>query len=525
MTSFFEKISGQVSIVKSQKINHPRVQIYISLVFLMVFASVLCWINFNSHFNGFFRNDNHEYCQIARNFYEGNGYSTSVLRPIAYKFFDTLPQPEVTRLPIYPFFLSLFFHIFGPNDLTVVLFNSLFYITLTVFAFLVAFELSKNVFISLVAALMTASMESFFRDTITAEPNIFYTTLFLLFIYVYLKFPRKIFLHGIFLAVLYLARPNTLFVLIGFFIALFISKKNWGERFSASFHLSAGFIIGLIPYMIRNYMVIGKPLFSLYKYSLLLLTEGFPSYTIWTMIPNVDPIAYAISHPSEMAQKSYHFFNFLLDDFLDVYKPFFLLLVGIGFFLPLNNSRLKFLKLMIIAGFISQTILLLPVGPAAYYYLFFFPLIITLALMPALEYLKKYAPVVCLCALAVFLYTTVPYWKSPKPANPFPTIGKQVAGLTDKKDIILTDIPWEIAWYANRKTIWLTYDLDTLKTISRTLKPKYILLTGRFYAPYKDNLWPRVAQSREFALNIGYRLINFIELEDRSIALFYISID
>lgn len=498
-----------------------RTSIIVCVTVLSLLAALIAWSNFKLHFNGFIRNDNHEYCEIARNFYEGNGYSTSVLRPMAYKFFTTLPQPEVTRMPIYPYFLSLSFHILGPNDITIVIFNSIFFVALVAITFLVAFELSQNILISLMTALITASMQAFFRDTITAEPNIFFTVMFLIFIYLYLKFPSKIFLHGIALAVLYLIRANTLFVFAAFCIALFISGKSWKERFSSPFVLTAGFAIGLVPYMIRNYLVIGKPFFSLYSYSFLLLTKSFPLYTIWTIIPNVDPTAYALSHPSEMIQKAYFFFFSLINDFIAVYKPVFLLLLGVGFFLPSHNPRLKFLKLVIIAGFIIQTILLLPVGPVAYYYIFFFPLMISLASINTKERLKQYAPVVLLCALAVLIYGTVPFWKSPKPANPFPAIGRQIAELTDKNDIILTDIPWEISWYANRRTLWLPLDINTLTTISRTLKPKYILIIGYMYAPYKDNIWPRIAHSPDVAKAIGYRVVKPILFANRPIALLY----
>lgn len=497
----------------------------VALSFLVIIASGICWFNYQSHFNGFIRNDNHEYCQIARNFYEGNGYSTSVLRPMAYKYFQTLPQPEVMRMPIYPYMLSLFFHMLGPNDLTIVLFNSLFFIFLVGITFLLSMELSGNIFISMVAALMAASMKAFFVDTITAEPNIFFTTIFLLFIYIYVKFPRMLLLHGILLAILYLIRANTLFVFGAFCVALFITKKTWKERFSAPVILTAGFALGLVPYMIRNYAVIGTPFFSLYKYSFLLMTKEFPQYTIWTIIPNIDPSAYILSHSSEMIRKSYEYFIFLLYNFLAVYNPVFLLITGIGFFLPLSNPRMKALKIMIIAGFISQTLFLLPIGPVPYYYVFFFPLILVIAVSNARQLLEKYTPAALCCILVIFLYIALPYWKEPRQMNPFPSIGKQIAEVTEKKDIIMSDIAWEIAWYADRRTIWLTYDVETLRTISQTLKPKYILIIGYMNAPSRDNIWRRVSLSPTVAETIGYQLEKPIFFEDRPVALLYKSKD
>ncbi|MDA8082577.1 MAG: glycosyltransferase family 39 protein, partial [Nitrospiraceae bacterium] len=187
-------------------------RIIASVSFLAIVSALVCWFNFSLHFNGFILNDYHEYCQIARNFYEGNGYSTSVLRPIAYKFFTTLPQPEVTRVPLYPFSLSLFFHLFGPNDNAVVLFNSICYVALAILIFLIAFELSGEYIVGLLASLMTISMKSFIEYTITAEPNVFYAALIAAFFLFYLRHPEKTLIQGILLGILYLVRANSLFV-------------------------------------------------------------------------------------------------------------------------------------------------------------------------------------------------------------------------------------------------------------------------------------------------------------------------
>lgn len=515
--------SSAINITASAPHESKRQHIYIaaSLVFLVLVTSIVSWANFKYKFNGFVLNDYHEYCEIARNFYRGNGYSTSVLRPIAYKYFDTLPQPEVTRMPIYPFFLSLFFHLFGPNDNTVILFNSLCYVALSVLIFFITFELSGSHLIGLLVALMTASMESFITYTITAEPNIFYGAMLAAFFYFYLRHPGKVLVQGILLGLLYVLRANTLFVFMGFLVGLVTAEEKWKKRVSTSSLLIMGFMFGLVPYMIRNYMVVGKPLFSLYKYSLLLFTKGFPRYTIWTQISDINPTQYALSHPGEMLAKSYSFFVSLVENSLAFYHPPVLLLIGIGFFLPIKDRRLKVLWIMIISGIIIQTILVLPIGPVPYYYMFFFPLMIAVAMINVKDYIGKNIIVLGIFSLAVFIYTTLPYWKSPKPIDPYIPIGQQIAQVTDRNDIILTDIPWEISWYADRKTIWLTYDFETLQKISRTLKPKYVLLTGNSYAAYKDNIWNKMLTDASYSKSIGYEFSRTVLFQNNVIGILF----
>jgi 4-amino-4-deoxy-L-arabinose transferase-like glycosyltransferase len=502
-----------------------RISIILCVVSLSLLSVLICRFNFKLHFNGFLRNDNHEYCEIARNFYDGNGYSTSVLRPMAYKFFTTLPQPEAMRMPIYPFCLSLVFRIFGPNDLSVVFLNSFSYALLIVLIFLIAFELSGNVFVSLMAALMTAFIKPILQDTVTAEPGIFYSAMFAAFLYLYLKYPSKTLLHGISLGILQLVSPSTVFAFIGFLTVLLLTGADWKVRITSASQLTFGFAVGIAPYVMRNYLVTGKPFFTYAKYSILLLTKEFPLYTIWTLIPNVDPTAFILSHPAEILEKSYRSLVFLLNDFLSFYDPLVLLVVAFGFFLSVDDLRLRRLKIIIVTWFFVQTVLLLPVSPVAYYYLFFFPVIIAVASTQAQRYLTKYAPIALLAALAIFIYSTVPYLKSPKPSNPLIAVGAQVASLTDKNDIILTDIPWEVAWYANRRTIWLTYDEHTLQVISKTLKPKYILLAGRFYAPYKDNLWQGILLKPDSARKIGYQLKSVITFHKSPVAVLFKAIE
>lgn len=491
------------------------------ILLLIVISGSISWANYSWHFDGFILNDYHEYCQIARNFAEGKGYSTSVLRPIAYQFFQTLPQPEVTRMPLYPFFLSLFFRAFGASDGIVVLFNSIFYTVLIIVIFLIALELSRSLLLSLSAAMMTAFMEANIKFTVTAEPNIFFAAAFAGFFYYYLLKPDKTFIHGMLLGLLHLIRANTMFVMAGFLVLLFFRRGPYRQRITKMGMLAAGIFVALAPYWIRNYLVVGKPFFSLYTYSLLLFTDAYPLYTIWTQVTNVDPAAYALSHPAELMQKSYQFLQFLLSGSVAFYKPSILIMVAIGTFIRFRDSRLRFIKWTCLVSIVIQTLLLLPVGPVPYYYMFFFPLLITVALVNAQSLLKRAMPAALVLVTVIFISTTVPYWKSAPQSNRFREIGRQVASITAKDAIILTDIPWEVAWYADRKTVWLPYDLATLKLISRTLKPDFILLTGLSYAAYGGNIWNRMLQDPMTARTLGYEPMTTVQFQGTVVGLVF----
>ncbi|MDI6744303.1 MAG: glycosyltransferase family 39 protein [Thermodesulfovibrionales bacterium] len=426
----------------------------------------------------------------------------------------------------YPYILGLSFKIFGQSDFTVILFNGVFFVALILLVYLLAYELSGNTVISLIAALLVSCMKCFLDHSLQAEPNIMYSSLYVAFFYFYIKYPGRPLIYGIMLGLLHLVRANTQFVFIAFFLMyIFHGKENLRERFLDSGKLSIGFLIGITPHLVRNYMIIGNPFFSLYGYSFLLFTKSFPTYSVWTQISDVNPIMFVMSHPGEMILKSYHWFWRLLENSVDFYTPVVLLLTGATFFMPLKNSRVRMLRIITIVGIIVQTALLLPMGPVPYYYMFFFPVMIIVSVINVGGLLKKYGPIVLSFGLIAFAFTAMPYWKSPQPINPFISMGKQVEKLTGKDALILTDMPWELAWYADRKAIWLPYDLDTLKTISQTLKPSYVILSGKMYVPYKDMIWMRMLNDSNYAKSLGYRLESVISFQNSPIALMYKTMD
>lgn len=503
-----------------------RLSFKLGLILVFLIAVAIWYANYALHFNGFVINDSHDYAQLAKNVNEGNGYSTSVLRPLAYRFFKTLPQPEITRMIGYPYILGLSFKMFGQSDFTVVLFNGVFFVALILLVYLLAYELSGNTVISLIAALLVSCMKCFLDHSLQAEPNIMYSSLYVAFFYFYIKHPCRPLIYGIMLGLLHLVRANTQFVFLAFFLLyIFHGKENIKGRLLDAGKLSAGFLIGITPHLLRNYIIIGNPFFSLYGYSFLLFTKSFPTYSVWTQISDVNPIMFVISHPGEMILKSYYWFVMLIEKSMGFYNPVVLLLTGITFFMPVKNPQLRFLRIVTVVAIIVQTILLLPMGPVPYYYMFFFTIIIIISVINVDDYLKKYSRIGLLLGLIVFVVTAIPYWKSPKPINPFISMGEQVKKLTNKDDLILTDMPWELAWYADRKAIWLPYDLDTLKTISKTLKPSYVILSGKMYVPYKDMIWMRMLNDSKYAKSIGYRLGSVISFQNAPIALMYKAID
>jgi 4-amino-4-deoxy-L-arabinose transferase-like glycosyltransferase len=500
-------------------------------VALFFFAIAICFMNYSLHFHGFTHNDSYDYAQLARNIYEGKGYSTSVLRPLVYQFYQTLPQPEITRVPGYPYLLALFFKLFGPSDSSIIMINSISYVALVLLVYFLTYKLSGHVFASLASALMVACTQSFLVQSLYAEPNVMCAALFMAFFYFYFQYQQRILTHGILLGLICLVRPNMQFVFSAFLLLMmFQSSINVKEKLKTMTQLSAGFFIGISPYLIRNYVVTGNPFFSLYNYSFLLYTKSFPAYGLWAHIVDINPLIFVADHFKEIVMKSFKMFFLLLRESLGFYKLEILILTGLGFFMPTKNIQVRRLKMVTFVGVIIQTIFLAPVMAQPYYYMFFFPAMLVVFTNSMLEHLKKFTNIAIAGVLLVFLFTLIPYWKSPQEINPFISIGDQVKKLTDEDDIILTDIPWETTWYADRRTIWLPYDIDTLRKINKTLSPQYLLLSQWIvtrsyphgpFGPYKDNMWAKMINNPSYAKNFGFELQNVIFMNNIPVAFMF----
>jgi hypothetical protein len=187
------------------------------ILIIILFAGCVWYANYSLHFNGFMWNDSQDYNQMARNVYEGKGFSTSVLRPISFSIFDYLPHPEYTRPPLYAYLLALCYRMFGVNDPAAVLVDGIFFVVFAIATYLYAMEYSKS---RLSAVLITALLICspwVLVMSIQGSTDIVFAALFMLFLYLFARFYERPALAGLLAGLLYLVRWNAVFI-VGAFI-------------------------------------------------------------------------------------------------------------------------------------------------------------------------------------------------------------------------------------------------------------------------------------------------------------------
>jgi 4-amino-4-deoxy-L-arabinose transferase-like glycosyltransferase len=465
-------------------------------VLLLIISILLWYAAYKSHFSGFFWSDSHDYNQIARNIYEGKGFSTSVLRPVSFLNFKSLPHPEITRPPLYPYLLAGFFRLFGLNDFSVVLVNGLFYILLIPMTYLFIREFSKDEFLALIVSACIGLSNAFLKMSIIGSSDIVYTSLVMFFFYIYIKYPEKIFILGLLAGLLWLTRLNAVFLISALVVIDYKPFKFDKENLKRLGFFIIGLFLIILPAIIRNYMVSGSAVSSMN--SPMLFTKSYPGFYLWTQVNYISPWKFIINHPVEFYEKFTNLFFNLLGDFRYFFGYGLISVMILGLCVPLKDEvHRRFRKVIALTALLQTIVIASTVSPEARYYMFLVPPVVTFFLIflksIRLRYLKSmaYFSIVAL----IIIFSSIGFWQDGKIINYYKQLGDMVKGATNKDSIIASDMAWGISWYADRRAVWLPYDLDTMDKISKTIPITYVFLSidlTRPLVPYKDNIWQRL---------------------------------
>jgi hypothetical protein len=415
-------------------------------------------------------------------------------------YFQKLPHPEVLRPPLYPYMLAGLYMLLGVNDFAVVVCDGIFYVVLIALTFLVAMELSNSYKIALFSTITVALSRYFLIMSIIGMSDIVFASLFMFFLFFYLKKQKLIFWHGVIIGVLYLLRTNTLFLVIPWLFIEF-KPKEFLKRWRDLLKFSIGAFIIICSYLIRNYIETGNPIFSLHKYSLMLETNMYPRFAVWVQIKDLSSIQFLINHPDEIFYKVKSFISLLYNDFARVFNPVVMVILLLTLVVPINtDDKTKRIRRLILWVVVLQTFIILAYGHEVRFYLYLFPVIfiflgvVARELLRSVDVRERLLSAILITMSVIMIYPSVSYWKSDKGINIYEHFGKRLKMLTMPNDIIASDIAWEISWYSDRKTVWLPYDIDTLNKISGSIPIDYVFVSMDIMQPhafYKDKIWQR----------------------------------
>ena len=213
------------------------------------------------------------FADVAENLLKGNGFKLDTIGNYFLKF-QTVTHPEEYSFPLISIIIAPFLLLFGKTAFAVKLPQMLAFI---IFIPIVTYFLGKELFDERIGFLSAISM-IFLPLTFTigffGQRDPLFTLFALLSFYFYisaLKNQKYFYYMGACLGLSFLAKPTGIFL---FGILLF--SQYFSQR-KLSAHFLKGLLLGVLiitPWLVRNFLVFGSPLFSASRYDMYLYGYG-----------------------------------------------------------------------------------------------------------------------------------------------------------------------------------------------------------------------------------------------------------
>ena len=437
---------------------------------LLLFA-----IYFKVMFAGLINPDAMDFAQLARNLGAGRGFTTYVLRPLALEGrIDPARLPDMTHGPLYPFILAVTFGVLGAKDSVAACISGFFYVITVPVVYFFGKRLFNPTVAIASAALFTLNplVLDYAVSGLHVTLYIFLSSSLFLTLY-HLAAQAKqnseasvdringklLSLAGIISGALYLTDSAFFWIIPALIGAVALVHPLHRAKAALSFTASA--LIVMTPWMLRNGLTTGNPVFGLKGAEVWMNTQVYPGSSGYRMfsgefVPDINLF-------NSILRKAMLGFNQILRTL-----PTITIAWALAFFLPsllfqFKDKSAENVRRIALACFAALTLEML-------FFSVQLPLfvgIINVFMMFALAYVQHLiqqarlyrigaASFVGLLALTVIypLINDMFLKDRPQPLRLSPTardLGKMMA----PGEICISDQPWVTAWYANRPSAWI----------------------------------------------------------------------
>jgi hypothetical protein len=457
--------------------------------------------------------------QVARQVARGEGFTTQFIRPLSVQLLErhaeasglalddparlATPHPDLANPPFYPLLLAGWLKILGTNptigqpggsavqgpDRSVVIFNLGLFLVLVIVTYAFGRHLFDG-FVGLLASLALVGSAFFWREAGSGNSAVLGTLLTTLLAWGFLRFdeaareesprPMRLLVLAALLGGLTGLAALTCYglLLLALPLGLLLLPTWGGRRWSAWLAALAALLIVVTPWLVRNYQLSGKLFGTAALTALNVDATEFPGDTLERSLEAQATLP-ALSQVSRKALP--RLAEVLQRDLPTVggswVAAFFLVGLLFRFASPTRNVLRGFTLLALVA--------LLPVhilaGPdpseksvfsGTPYLAMLAPLIFVLGsaffatLLDQVDWewegiRSVVVGLFVLAALAPLVLMLLPPGRNPRTFPPYhPPMIHAFHGWTQPDELLMSDIPWAVAWYADRKAIWLPRHAD-----------------------------------------------------------------
>lgn len=507
----------------------------IILVILTLMAGFVWYTYYDNVFTGLLYNDAMDYASMGRNIARGEGVVSSYITPLGLQYYG-VPHPNPWRAPLWPAVLGYSMTVLGFHDNAVALTTGLFFVLTVPLIYLIGIKLFGTAVALASAVLFTFSSQAlhFSISGLTESMAVFFMCLWIYSLTLEkLKNMAGSFIIGLIGGLFYLARYNALMVMP--FIFLYLLYRSKGKRILTGATFAGGYLLPVLPWFWRNYVLFGSPLFSLQKFEPVMFTPTYPEYTLYMMMEQPKVGEFLIKHFPEMVEKFRagweSFYGGLLNPQFTGVSAALMVLFLISLLLPQkvllsqkgfqSYKETGWLKFIVAASFVAQLAALLVIHyiPRLFFIFTPFYIIFGLGLFSGLAYLiplgiryKTVFQAAAIGILSCFLITSnLPDWEDKHNPEPgFLKFSEQInymSGVAGKSDLVVSNDGHIIAWYGDRVAAKIPYSPAMLPELNGFQEAKYLFLSSKasWNIPEADKEWQKIFWNKPRKI-YGYQL-------------------
>lgn len=453
--------------------------------------------------------------QLARNLAEGKGYTTDFVRPLSihllqrHRDLDTSmlkePHPDLANPPVYPLILAglmkilpfnyeiprgMLFWSYQPERLIAFFNQALFYA-----AIFIVFRLGLRLFdasVAWVSAIILAGTNLFWRFSVSGLSTLLLIVIFLAIVWCLLTLEQNIreqtrgigwlvsmaALAGVLVGIGGLTRYSFAWLMLpvlGYF-AIYLGERRLPSCVAAL----AAFLVIFSPWVARNYSVSGTA-FGTAGYAVFHETSEFPGNRLERYLTPEFEVALNRVEAEEFIRKLLVNSSEIIQNDLpklggNWLSAFFL----VGLLLPFHNAALNRIRVFVllclaVLGIVqalgkthlsadypevnSENLLVLLAPMVFVFGVGMYFILLDQINLPFLQLRTVITSLFSLLACAPLILVLLPPRSIPLAHPPyFPPSVYDFARYLRHDELMMSDMPWAVAWYGNRQCVWVSLD-------------------------------------------------------------------
>jgi len=476
------------------------------------------FIFFTVRFNGLADINAQDAAQIARRLSRGEGFTTGLIRPQSLVAAPRLNlHPELTAPPLYIFIESKMFSLFGATDKVACMTSALFYLLSIPLFFFAAYRLfdMRTALLSLALYITSAPLLDYSIAGLPMSLLVFVFLIFMLAVYTLDgKSVWKTVAAGALVGALYLTQYCCIMLLFPLVLHLFFIAESPRQKVRHMVYATLACLVVIFPWLCRNLALTGNPFFTFDFLKPVLFSESFPGNSFLRVAREVNfsPGILAKTLIKKIyfgIRTEYQQVLFLPQNYL---MPFFI----VSLFTILQNIKTLMLRRFLLYAGALMVVIMSVFYPGQNMLVPFIPFVI----MASADFFyatigssflvnskrKKMIFVILFVALNAYpLLTRIVLGGAARSAYPKDRM-EMVQKLVGKNEVLITDIPWAVAWYCDRTAVWLPQteiDYRIVKQTAGGINNIY-LSPLLFEYPRVENveIWKNIFLTRQVPRNI-----------------------